>query len=458
MNRIPVLCLLVISAHGNASAQVTPFGPRPPADTIVTRVLDGGYVGPWGDHIRFQGCPQSDPVGQALVEGFDPGVLSDWIIGELADIWAPELATCGYGPLQEWYRAALHRVVDLRGSSWNRILHALPPNLAGVFTGDLTSIAADTTNPEWIREGALGAVSRLTSIDDRLTFFFDRLVDLTVSDRWVLYEGLALYEALGDQYIDRLTSEAPDLSDVAVSVAATPVLGALQDGTLAVSDPSVAAFLSSIEGREGLRVLSSVMTGEPIANGSTSLPVTADTYLRRGAPNQNQGSEEILRIRSSGNNRALVAVDSMALSGISGPVTQAYLEFDIVFNANNWGNEGRTVDAHRMLVPWTHYGATWNCADDLDPDDQSPDCPSRAWEMRTLDPSPYEPVASGTLLVTGDLTGTVSIDVTGDVNAMLAGQVPNYGWILRKTQEGQNGRIEIASSETGMGPRLVLVF
>ena len=31
-----------------------------------------------------------------------------------------------------------------------------------------------------------------------------------------------------------------------------------------------------------------------------TLPVVADSYVRNGSPNQNQGSEELLRIRSSG--------------------------------------------------------------------------------------------------------------------------------------------------------------
>lgn len=194
----------------------------------------------------------------------------------------------------------------------------------------------------------------------------------------------------------------------------------------------------------------------PVASG-VILPVSADTYLRRGAPNRNQGDEGILRIRSSGNNRALVAVDAAALAALNGPVAQAHLELDIIFNAGNWGTEGRTIDAHRMLVPWTHFGATWNCADDLDPGNQSPDCPTTEWEMRTLDPSPYEPTPTGTLLVADDLTGVVSIDVTADVNAMLEGQVPSYGWIIRKTEEGQNGHIQIASFETQSGPRLVIV-
>jgi len=190
--------------------------------------------------------------------------------------------------------------------------------------------------------------------------------------------------------------------------------------------------------------------------GFDRLVAGSDTYLKRGTPNKNQGTEEILRIRSSGNNRALIAVDDAELSGISRSVQEARLEFDVVFNANNWGTDGRTIDAHRMLVPWTHLGATWNCAADADPSDGGADCDASAWEMGSLDPSPFDPEASGTILVTGDLMGTLSIDVTDDVVAMIAGGVANHGWILKKTNEGQPGHIQIASSETGSGPRLVV--
>jgi hypothetical protein len=46
--------------------------------------------------------------------------------------------------------------------------------------------------------------------------------------------------------------------------------------------------------------------------------------------------------------------------------------------------------------------------------------------------------------------------VTADVNTMLAGQVPNGGWLLRKVDEGASASLEIASRGTGSGPRLLI--
>jgi hypothetical protein len=193
-----------------------------------------------------------------------------------------------------------------------------------------------------------------------------------------------------------------------------------------------------------------------IPGGAVTLFATGDTDLRQGTPNQNQGDEDVLSIRASGRHRALIQVDSAQLASVTGSIASARLEFDIVLNAENWGTQGRTIEAHRMLVAWTESGATWNCPDDTEPGDPNPDCSGTEWEMSTLSPSPYMATASGTLLVTGSLEGTVSIDVTSDVQAMVSGQVGSYGWIVRKTDEGAAGRIEIGSRESETGPRLII--
>jgi hypothetical protein len=192
---------------------------------------------------------------------------------------------------------------------------------------------------------------------------------------------------------------------------------------------------------------------QPVESVATT---TADTYLKQGTPNKNQGADSVMRVRQSGKNRGLVRFDDAVFTGVTGQIVSARIEVDIVFNANNWGTTGRTVDAHRMLVAWTELGATWNCGDDSDTSDQSPDCGTTAWEMRSLDPSPFEPTPSGTLLVTKDLTGVVSFDVTDDVRAIVAGQMSNFGWILKKTKEGQPGHIQLGTKESGSPARLVI--
>jgi hypothetical protein len=194
-----------------------------------------------------------------------------------------------------------------------------------------------------------------------------------------------------------------------------------------------------------------------------TLVVSADTYLRSGGDNTNEGAASFLRVQASGNNRALVAIDEAALEDLvgDGEVLSAHLELDIVENAENWGTDGRTVDAHRLTSAWvegngfvaehrpsdrgTGAGATWECAIDGDVANHRQDCDGpTAWEMgKNNEPElhPWDPDATDTVLITKGLLGTVSFDVTNDVADFLDGAEPNHGWIIKKTDEGANGKV-----------------
>ncbi len=198
-----------------------------------------------------------------------------------------------------------------------------------------------------------------------------------------------------------------------------------------------------------------VLAGAAAAWGQTAaLPAVADTYLKSGSPSQNQGDESILRVQSSGSNRALVGYDPPAIAAAvgSGSLVSARLELFIASNAGNWGSDSRTVDAHGLTVAWTEPGATWNCPEDADPANGAPDCASQ-WNGGAFDEEP-----SDTVLHTNDLAGWIAFDVTADVAAFLAGG-DLHGWLIKKTEEGQNGRVDYAAREAGSGtePRLVLV-
>ena len=100
----------------------------------------------------------------------------------------------------------------------------------------------------------------------------------------------------------------------------------------------------------------------------------------------------------------------------------------------NWGSNGRTVDAHRLLEDWaegngkgmevpgpeqtrgTGSGVTWNCAIDTDIENQAADC-STQWNGGN-----FEATATDQFLMTNGTTGEATWDVTADVQA---------GWRLR---------------------------
>lgn len=78
--------------------------------------------------------------------------------------------------------------------------------------------------------------------------------------------------------------------------------------------------------------------------------------------------------------------------------------------------------------------------------------------MQGPSPRPWDATPSATATITSTTAGTLMLDVTADVAAVLAG-APDHGWILKKTDEGEPGMLELASRETGAGgPRLVLAL
>jgi hypothetical protein len=146
---------------------------------------------------------------------------------------------------------------------------------------------------------------------------------------------------------------------------------------------------------------------------------------------------------------------------------------NIAENSNNWGTTGRVVDAHRVLNDWSEgngrndvmvgggpgfrgsgAGVTWHCGNDTNILNQVANC-STLWSGGTY----AAPTSPGVLHLNG-LVGQVSWDVTADV---LAGA--NFGWLIRKQNEGQNGQVRYYSREgaalagnAGLAPRLVLVY
>jgi hypothetical protein len=428
---------------------------RPAASEITAALLAQGHASGWTSYVDFQGCPQDDPVGAAVLAELSSSALPQRLKADLVIVWADEYDGCDYGPLISWFEpTALALAGTANGPPGlpGRLPSTIGPRLHGLAV----QIASDPdSHPLSRTELASDLLLRAGPIDQE-DLYLDFLQQPAFPAEWVSGWSAFFLQENGGNHLVAVTAVSAAIDDATMSTFMGILGTALSTGTIATDDPALDPFFDSLDGRSGL--VSTTEMLRSLALSHTVAAATSDTYLKQGTPNNNQGTEDILRIRQSGKNRALVQVSDADLASVTGTIASAYLEFDIVFNGNNWGTEGRTVDAHRMIVPWTHFGATWNCADDIDPSDSGPDCDAAGWEMRTLEPSPYDPTPSGTLLVTKDMLGTYSIDVTADVQAMIDGQLPNYGWIIRKTNEGQAGHIQLASSETGAGPRLVIVY
>jgi Glucodextranase, domain B/Carboxypeptidase regulatory-like domain len=190
-----------------------------------------------------------------------------------------------------------------------------------------------------------------------------------------------------------------------------------------------------------------------LAGQTVTLTPIADTFMKEDSANRNFGTDASLVLQENGS-RVLVQFDTSAIVAAvgSGSLASAQLQVYIGSNAANWGPTGRSVDIYRLDAAWTEGGATWNCGDDTQPKNDAADCPS-LWSGGTT-----EPDASDTLVITSASTGWIQFDVTADVLAFLAGTA-NDGWLIRKTDEGQSGRVDLVSraGAAGPGPRLVLL-
>jgi hypothetical protein len=163
----------------------------------------------------------------------------------------------------------------------------------------------------------------------------------------------------------------------------------------------------------------------------------------------------------------------------------ATLRLYIEHNGNNWGPNGRTIDLHRLLDDWiegngfndkptsmstsqfndlktrgTGLGVTWKCATDNEINNQQTDC-STQWDGSTFYQLPTDTI---TIFKNNPPTGTVKtvgwieFDVTSDLETFLTtGQ--NYGWIVKKTEEGATGLVEFTTGEAASKmPEMILVF
>jgi len=69
---------------------------------------------------------------------------------------------------------------------------------------------------------------------------------------------------------------------------------------------------------------------------------------------------------------------------------------------------------------------------------------------------PFASAVTASSTITNNQSGVVEFDVTSDVQSFLSGSNQNYGWLLKKTDEGANGRVQFGSKESANAPKLVI--
>ncbi len=69
---------------------------------------------------------------------------------------------------------------------------------------------------------------------------------------------------------------------------------------------------------------------------------------------------------------------------------------------------------------------------------------------------PFMGTATATALISNNQTGTVDFDVTSDVQSFISNSSANYGWLIKKTDEGANGRVQFGSRQSSSTPQLII--
>jgi PKD domain-containing protein len=205
---------------------------------------------------------------------------------------------------------------------------------------------------------------------------------------------------------------------------------------------------------------------------TTTLTPSQDSFIAGISPNSNNGAGTYLQLTRSGHERALVQFDqSQIQSAIDNDQNfTATLVFTINSTDNNWSSSGRQIDVDRLNQPWTEgngtfiqngtkgtgSGVTWNCSTDSNISGNATSCSgSTAWDMTNAANWPFVGTPTATATITNNETGTVSFNVTSDVQAFLNGTA-NDGWIVKKDDETKDGIIQFSSREGANSPQLVI--
>jgi hypothetical protein len=370
---------------------------------------------------------------------------------------------------------------------------------AGGFSSPVNSVVAELFDPatgQWTQTGSLHVARYATS----LTKLQDGRVLMTAGNQWgpALTESEIYDPATGQWTVTGSTNFARISRTILMSDGR--VLAAGGDDSVTgpilpteIYDPATGTWtvdaslnvghnptdLVALPGNQYLVAGGFWTNTAEVYQGPVEQTITfdaiADTYVKDGHNDRNVGGGEFMRVRDSGNNRSLVRFDQNALTSAvgNGTVLSATLRLTIVDNSNNWGSTGRTVDVHRLLNDWaegngteddrgTGSGATWACAADANIANQEQDCSGPTeWIMGQPNNIPAHPWASAptdTKTITNGLSGVVEYNVTADVAAFADGSADNFGWLIRKTLEGQSGSVSFGTKESQYVAQLVVTY
>jgi hypothetical protein len=193
-----------------------------------------------------------------------------------------------------------------------------------------------------------------------------------------------------------------------------------------------------------------------------------DSVVVQSANATNFGANSTLLVSQVSHRRTLVSFDLEPYE--TKHVSNAILRLYITTNGNNWGgiNANRGIESHKMLSDWKEgngvsrinhgsgSGVTWNCAVDINITNQATNC-NPTWNGGI-----FSGITNSKIIKNPMVNQWIEFNVTTDVNSFLDGNPnDNFGWIIKKADETNSGRIGFASKEnsnSSLAPQLVLTF
>jgi hypothetical protein len=154
-----------------------------------------------------------------------------------------------------------------------------------------------------------------------------------------------------------------------------------------------------------------------LQDGNNGYQGTADVYLDRALPTYNRGGSEVLYDRA-GTFSALVRFAIFQSEG--GPVPDGATITSATLSLYKLSFYDHVYAAHRVLVPWTEYEATW-----------SQSRPGVPWSLAGADGVGTDIASQADdQAATGWEPGWLAFDVTASVQEISVGAGANHGWRL----------------------------
>jgi hypothetical protein len=192
---------------------------------------------------------------------------------------------------------------------------------------------------------------------------------------------------------------------------------------------------------------------------SLSLPVAADSSVRRWVPNLGHGSDVRLHVGRNVTNwdRSVLRFDRQALLTLvnGGVLKSAKLRLTIEAMDPLFRND-TPLQVRALTRAWVESGVTWHCPNDPTPTDTNADCVGPSWDMLGTSAPPWTATPVGASVLKRGQTGVVDVDVTAEVQRWLSGNAESPGLILGLGGDPIDAWVNFVSREGGAGPTLLL--